>query len=125
VLSAQPTEAKVNTTIAAKKTRRMPNRSAIQPVAGISTATVTRYAEIATFTSTASTPNDEAISGIAGAMMVASRISMKNAPATSRAIPRGNGGGLWGSDTAGNLVDQVTCAHSVTVGVTRCAQVAN
>ena len=28
--------------------------------------------------------------GIAGAMIVASRISMKNAPATNNAIPRGN-----------------------------------
>ena len=40
-------------------------------------------------TSTASTPIDEAISGMAGVMMVASRISMKNAPATNRATPRG------------------------------------
>jgi hypothetical protein len=46
---------------------------------------------MATFTSTASTPNDPAISGIAGVMIVASRIYMKNAPATRRAIRRGNG----------------------------------
>ena len=30
------------------------------------------------------------MSGMAGAMIVASRISMKNAPATNNAIPRGN-----------------------------------
>ncbi len=41
-LAAQPIEAIVNTAIAAMKTRRTPNRSAIHPVAGISTATVTR-----------------------------------------------------------------------------------
>ena len=58
----------------------------------LNTATVTRYAEIATLTSTASTPNDAAINGMAGAMIVASRISMNSAPATSSAIPRGNGG---------------------------------
>ena len=41
-LQAQPMEASVKTTIAAMKTRRMPNRSVSHPVAGISTATVTR-----------------------------------------------------------------------------------
>ena len=41
-LAAQPTDATVNITMAVRNTRRMPNRSAIQPVAGISTATVTR-----------------------------------------------------------------------------------
>ncbi|GAT02091.1 uncharacterized protein RMCFA_2203 [Mycolicibacterium fortuitum subsp. acetamidolyticum] len=90
-LTAQPTEANVNTTIAPMNTRRTPNLSANQPLAGISTATVTRYAEIATLTSTASTPNEEAISGMAGAMIVASRISMNSAPATNSAIPLGNG----------------------------------
>ena len=46
---------------------------------------------MATLTSTAATPNESAISGMAGVMIVASRISMKNAPATSSAIPLGNG----------------------------------
>ena len=41
-LAAQPIEASVKTAIAAMNTRRIPNRSAIQPLAGISTATVTR-----------------------------------------------------------------------------------
>ena len=41
-LSAHPTEARVKTAIAAMNTGRMPNLSAIQPLAGISTATVTR-----------------------------------------------------------------------------------
>ena len=91
-LSAQPTEARVNTAMAAMNTARMPNRSAIQPLAGISTATVTRYAVIATLTSTASTPNCPAMAGIAGVRMLASRISMKNAPATNSATFRGNGG---------------------------------
>ena len=41
-LAAHPIEASVNTAIAVMNTRRMPNRSAIHPLAGISTATVTR-----------------------------------------------------------------------------------
>src|SRR6478609_2847625 len=44
---------------------------------------------MATLTSTGAIPNDFAIIGIAGVMIVASRISMKNAPATSSAIPVG------------------------------------
>ena len=42
MLTAQPSEASVNTAIAAMNTRRTPNLSAIHPLAGISTATVTR-----------------------------------------------------------------------------------
>jgi hypothetical protein len=41
-LSAHPTDATVNTAIAAMNTGRMPNRSAVQPLAGINTATVSR-----------------------------------------------------------------------------------
>jgi hypothetical protein len=41
VLTAHPTEATVNSAMAVMKTRRTPNRSAIHPVAGMSTATVT------------------------------------------------------------------------------------
>ena len=41
-LAAHPIEAIVKTAIAVMNTRRTPNRSAIHPVAGISTATVTR-----------------------------------------------------------------------------------
>ena len=40
--SAQPAEARVNTTIAAVRTGRTPNRSAAHPLSGMSTATVTR-----------------------------------------------------------------------------------
>ena len=41
-LAAHPTDARVNTAIAAMKTRRVPNRSAIHPLTGMRTATVTR-----------------------------------------------------------------------------------
>ena len=41
-LAAHPIDARVNTAIAAMNTRRMPNLSAIHPLTGISTATVTR-----------------------------------------------------------------------------------
>ena len=47
---------------------------------------------MATLTSTAATSKESAIAGMAGTMIVASRISMKNAPATSNAIPLGNEG---------------------------------
>ena len=42
VLNAHPSDATVNTTTAVRKTGRMPNRSAIQPLAGIRTAAVSR-----------------------------------------------------------------------------------
>ena len=51
-------------------------------------------------TSTASAPKDLAMSGIAGVMIVASRISMKNAPATSSAIALGNSRGTSRSSVA-------------------------
>ena len=40
--TAQPMEASVNRAIASEKTARAPNRSVSQPLAGISTATVSR-----------------------------------------------------------------------------------
>src|SRR3954468_3964844 len=71
---------------------------------------------MATFTSTASTPSEDAIRGMAGVMMVASRISMKNAPATSSAIPRGNRAGFSGLDTEGNLVQPVVAQRHRRLG---------
>ena len=41
-LAAHPTDASVNTAIAAMNTLRVPNRSAIHPLTGMRTATVTR-----------------------------------------------------------------------------------
>jgi hypothetical protein len=52
-LAAHPIEATVNTAVAVTNNRRTLNRSAIDPAAGISTATMTR-SEIATLTFTAS-----------------------------------------------------------------------
>lgn len=90
VLSAHPTDATVKTAMAEMKTRRVPNLSAIHPLAGIRTANTRRYEETATLTSTASTPKDWAIDGSAVARIVASSISMNSAAATSNASPRGN-----------------------------------
>ena len=75
--SAQPIEARVKTAMATEKMPLAPNRSLNQPLPGISTATVSRYAVIATLICTAWTPRSSAIAGAAGAMMVASRFSMK------------------------------------------------
>ncbi len=58
---------------------------------------------MAMLTSTGSMPNDPAIKGIAGVMIVASRISMKNAPATNSAMALGN----WAGAADGS-VDDIT-----------------
>ena len=49
-------EASVKMAIAAMKMRRAPKRSAVQPLIGMNTASVTKYAEIPTPTSTAFSP---------------------------------------------------------------------
>src|SRR5215468_861476 len=92
-LAAHSTEESVNVTIAQANTVRAPNRSVTQPLAGMNTATVSRYADIPMLRSTAATPNDCAIWGSAVAITVPSSCSMNNAPATSRAITK-----LWRSD---------------------------
>src|SRR5262249_51054603 len=67
-------------------TVRAPNRSVTQPLAGMNTATVRRYADIPMLRSTAATPNDCAIWGSAVAITVPSSCSMNSAPATKRAM---------------------------------------
>lgn len=103
VLSAHPTDATAKTAMAEMKTRRVPNLSAIHPLAGIRTANTRRYEETATLTSTASTPKDWAIDGSAVARIVASSISMNSAAATSSASPRGN---VTAPEPFGGAVDQ-------------------
>ena len=77
-----------NVTMAISRIRRPPKRSVSQPLTGMPMAIVTRYAVIATLMSIALTPRSAAIAGAAVAMIVPSRISMKNVPATSRANGR-------------------------------------
>lgn len=87
-LSAQSSEASVNTAIAVAKTRRTPKRSLSQPEAGISTATVSRNAVTVIATAAESTPRSAPIAGAAVVTIVASRFSIKKQPATRRAIAR-------------------------------------
>ena len=72
----------------ARRRRRAPNRSLSQPLPGMSTATVSTYAVIATLIWTAARRGLPAMAGAAGAIIVASRFSMKYAPATSSASGR-------------------------------------
>ena len=88
VLSAHPSEASVKTAIAVRKMRRAPNRIVSQPLTGISTASVTRYAVMISAVDVTGTSSDTAIRGVAVVTIVASRISMKKHPATSRATMR-------------------------------------
>ena len=88
VLSAQPSDASVKSTIAVRKIRRAPNRIVSQPLTGIRTASVTRYAVMMSAVDVTGTWSDSAIFGVAVRTIVASRISMKKHPATSRAVMR-------------------------------------
>src|ERR1700679_1403884 len=73
----------VKMAIAAANTEREPNRSPPQPLIGMNTASVSRYAVIPMFRFTAPTWKLRAICGSAVAMIVPSRFSMKKAPAIS------------------------------------------
>jgi hypothetical protein len=88
--SARPhsTDPTVNTAIAARNTARVPYRSATQPLAGMNTATLSRYAVSATFMRTGSEPNALAIVGNAVAITVESRFCMNSAQATITAVWR-------------------------------------
>ena len=79
----------MNNAIAAANTLRAPNRSDSHALAGMKIATVIRYEEMPVETATGVVPKLRAISGIAGEMMVASRISMNNAAAAISAISVG------------------------------------
>ena len=83
---AHRTEAAVNTAIALPNTVRRPKRSAAQPLIGMNTASVSRYAVMPRLMSAGCTLNERAICGSAVAMMVPSRFSMKKVAATSVTI---------------------------------------
>src|ERR1700689_1630618 len=80
--SPQRTEPVVKMIIAARKTVRAPNRSAIQPLIGMKTARLSRYEVIARLSLIGSSPRDLPIAGSAVEMTVASSISMKSAQPT-------------------------------------------
>src|SRR3954452_14628100 len=77
--SAEP-PAKIST--AAQNTRRDPKRSAIQPLTGMNTARLSRYAVITRLSRSGVSPRLFAIAGIATAIIVESSPSMKKAQPT-------------------------------------------
>ena len=76
----------VNTAIALKNTVFEPKRSAIQPLAGMKIASVSRYADMPMLKLTGLSWNVCAICGSAVAITLPSSISMKKAQATISAI---------------------------------------
>src|SRR5229473_342617 len=75
--AAQPTEPSTNTAIATRNTARPPNRSAVQPLIGMNTASESRYEVTASLSARGLVP-----------ISVESRFSMNSATATMRATRR-------------------------------------
>src|SRR6185295_13733730 len=80
--SAQPIEPSTNTAIAARNTVRAPNRSAVQPLAGIKIASDNRYDVTASLSASGLVPISAAIAGSEVAITVESMFSMNSATAT-------------------------------------------
>ena len=78
----------MNTAIAIENTVRAPNRSAVQPDAGMNTASDSRYEVIASFSVSGEVPMSAAIAGSEVAITVASMFSMNSAAATISGITR-------------------------------------
>src|SRR3954454_20481569 len=93
--SAEP-PAKIST--AAQNTRRAPNRSAIQPLTGMNTAKLSRYAVITRLSRSGVSPRLFAIAGIATAIIVESSPSIKKAqPTISGMTMRSRGSAVVGN----------------------------
>src|SRR3981189_530449 len=86
--SAQPTEPTMKTAIAIENTMRAPKRSAVQPLAGMKTASDNRYEVIASFNVSGLVPISAAIAGSEVAITVESMFSMNRAVATMSGIRR-------------------------------------
>ena len=86
--SAQPIEPTMNTAMAIENTARAPKRSAVQPLAGMNTASDSRYEVIASFRVSGLVPISAAIAGSEVAMTVESMFSMNRAVATMSGIRR-------------------------------------
>src|SRR2546423_4180378 len=89
----------MNTAMARLNTSRAPKRSAVQPLAGMKTASDNRYEVMASFSVSGLVPISAAIAGSEVAMTVESMFSMNRAVATIRGIRRSlfieiGGGGL-------------------------------
>src|SRR6202167_2125214 len=74
---------RVNRPIAAANTRRVPNRSAIQPLIGMKTARLSVSLASTAFMRSGATPGAEEIAGTAVLRIVVSSDSIKKATATS------------------------------------------
>src|ERR1700704_5451175 len=86
--SAQPIEPTMKTAMATLNTMRAPNRSAVQPLAGMNTASDSRYEVMASFRVSGLVPISAAIAGSEVAMTVESIFSMNRAVATMSGIRR-------------------------------------
>ena len=78
----------MNTAIASENTMRAPKRSAVQPLAGMNTASASRYDVIASFSVSGLVPISAAIAGSEVAITVESMFSMNRAVATMSGIRR-------------------------------------
>src|ERR1700676_3573565 len=86
--SAQPIEPAMKTAMAIENTMRAPKRSAVQPLAGMKTASDNRYEVIASFNVSGLVPISAAIAGSEVAITVESMFSMNRAVATMSGIRR-------------------------------------
>src|SRR3984957_12285308 len=85
---AQPIEPAMNTPTARLNTIRGPKRSAVQPLAGMNTASDSRYEVMASFKVSGLVPISAAIAGSEVEMTVESMFSMNSAVATISGIRR-------------------------------------
>ena len=86
--SAQPIEPTMKTAMAIENTMRAPKRSAVQPLAGMNTASDSRYEVMASFSVSGLVPISAAIAGSEVAITVESMFSMNRAVATMSGIRR-------------------------------------
>jgi len=84
--SAQPIEPIMKTATARLNTMRAPKRSAVQPLAGMNTASDNRYEVMASFSVSGLVPISAAIAGSEVAITVESMFSMNRAVATMSGI---------------------------------------
>src|ERR1700752_1939326 len=94
--NAQPIEPIMNTAIARENTVRAPKRSAVQPLAGMNTASDNRYDVIASLSVSGLVPISAAIAGSEVAITVESMFSMNRAVATMSGMRRSLFMAVWG-----------------------------
>ncbi len=88
---AQPIEPSTKTAIAARKTVRAPNRSAVQPLAGMKIASDSRYEVTASLSASGLVPISVAIAGNEVAITVESMFSINRATAMISGTMRSRG----------------------------------